>query len=183
MGIITRRNGKIIIMLGFLLGIAGAVGVISTAAVLGHEPDWAYNPAALTFSFLFIIGPMLTVLGIPVLVISILMWPRTCKKMNNILKIVRHVKIDTIAQQLSVSEKEVIQAVARLQSNGEPITIDHSINEVIYDHALLPPPPQFAEVKTPPIKSTTVEWTSYEKLSMILGVTGIVISVILTLLR
>lgn len=122
----------------------------------------------------FLLGPALAVVGLPLFIIGA---KRIPSKLMEILKssvpMRARAKIGFLAQHLAINEKDVISTVSRLRSNGEPISIDYSTSEVIYNPTLSPPS---AKIKKPSM-------TSYEKLTVICTILGIVVGIITILLK
>ena len=183
MGIITKRKGKILMMLGMLLIITGFIGGMTLYGMF--EGDLYAMPTIyrsldtiLILSFIPI-GPMLAVIGTLVFIVS----SRRARPHALLMSLLKssvdmRTKISFLVQQLGINEKKVINTISRLRSNGEPVSIDYSTLEVIYNPTLLPSP---TKAEKPSIPPTTVEkpsMTSYEKLSVVLTILTIVISII-----
>jgi len=175
MGIVTKRNGKILIGLGVLLIITGFFGIEILYALYG-ESSYAH---ALGLSLLsgfcfFVLGPMFAVIGIPLFIIGAKRLP---SKLMGIFtsgpQIRTCAKISFLAQQLAIKEKDVTSIISRLKSNGEPVSIDYSTSEVIYDPTLLSPS---TKIKKPSM-------TLYEKLTVIFTIIGIISSFVIALLK
>jgi len=163
--------------LGLLLIFIGvSVGVISHR--MFHQVHIITYEQLLVYSIVsidgFILGLVLAGVGIPMFIIGA---KRIPSKLMDILKSSMHIraraKISFLAQQLGTNEKDVIGTVSRLRSNGEPILIDDSTSEVIYNPTLLSPS---KEIKKPSM-------TLYEKLTVILTILGILVSIIVTLMK
>ena len=141
MGIITKRNGKILMILGILLIITGSIGTGILGAMFGDF--LSMPPIYMSLDAIFIlsiipIGPTLAVIGILIFIVSSRRIP---SKLMDILKtsVDTRTKISFLAQQLGINEKDVISTIFKLRSKGEPILISHSTSEVIYSPTLPPP--------------------------------------------
>lgn len=178
MGIVTKRNGKILMMLGVLLIVIGFLGVtfMPSDVYRGQVEQTGIYPwyTIILLQMVVLIGPVIAVVGIPVFIMGA---RRVPSKLIDILKssvpMRTRAKISFLTQQLSIKEKDVISTVSRLRSNGEPIPIDDSTSEVIYNPTLLSPS---TKIKKPSM-------TSYEKLTVIFTILGILVSVIVALLK
>jgi len=173
MGIITKRNGKILMGLGVLLIITGFFGMEILYVMFGESSTYLGLGMVFAFCF-FVLGPMFAVIGIPLFIIGA---KRAPLKLMGIFQSGPHIrtraKISFLAQQLAIKEKDVISTVSRLKSNGEPVSIDYSTSEVIYDPTLLSPSTE--------IKKASM--TLYEKLTVVFTIIGIIVSIIIALLR
>ena len=154
MRIATKRNGKILMILGVLLIVIGLFGFEILIAMFG-EPA-IYTPLAGLFIYLlFLIGPPIALVGIPLFIVGARRLP---SKLMELLKgdanLRTRARIGFLAQQLGISEKDVVSTVFRLRSNGEPILIDNSALEVIYNPTLSPPTahPSQLEVEAKPLE-------------------------------
>jgi hypothetical protein len=176
MGFITKRKGKILMLLGVLLIIVGFFGItmIPRSVYEQAEQTGTYPWYTIVLSFVFILGPFVAVVGIPVFIIGA---KRAPLKLMDIFKSSSHIrtraKISFLAQQLAIKEKDVISTVSRLRSNGEPVSIDYSTSEAIYDPTLLSPS---TKIKKPSM-------TLYEKLTVIFTILSIIVSIIIALLK
>ena len=171
-GIITKRNGKILMLLGVLLIITGFFGM-TTLAVMFEGDFYAmptiYKSLDAIFVFSFIpIGPMLAVIGILMFIVSSRRArARPHALLMSLLKssVDMRTKISFLAQQLAINEKDVISTISRLRSNGEPVLIDYSTLEVIYNPTLSPPttpspptaPPSQPEMEAKPLEKPVQE--------------------------
>jgi hypothetical protein len=126
MEIVTRRNGKLLIMLGLLSIPAGFTGVGVSAS---RELD-------MVFTALLVFGPFLAMFGIPIFIISTRRLP---SKLMFVLRRNRRMKISSVAQELAIGEQDVERIVSKLMSGGEPIQIDYSTSEVNYNPQLSSP--------------------------------------------
>jgi hypothetical protein len=173
MGIVTKRNGKILMILGMLLIVTGLFGSMMLYAMFGEES--AYTPLAGFFIFLlFFIGPPIALVGIPLFIIGAKRLP---SKLMDLLKsginIQTRAKISFLAQQLAINERDVVDIISRLRSNGQPISIDHSTMDAIYNPELLA---SSAKIRKPSM-------TLYEKLTVIGSLLSILVSIIVALLK
>jgi len=179
MRIITKRNGSILMASGVLLTFIGVFGGAFYYSLYGKS--WTYTPLGLVLAFFMILaGPTLSIVGIFLFITGTLYLRKVPLKLIGILRNNTHAKISLLAQQLAINERN-LEHIFRLQLSGEPILIDRSTSEVIYNPAL-PPPPTLsfpsAEVEEP-----STGWTLYEKLSIIISIIGILASIIVALLR
>jgi len=157
MRIATKRNGKILMLLGVLLIVIGFFGIIMTPRSVYEQAEQTsiYPWYTIILSFMVLLGPFIAVVGIPVFIIGA---KRVPSKLMNILKSSPHIrtriKISFLAQQLGINEKDVVSTVSRLRSNGEPILIDNSTLEVIYNPTLSPPTahPSQLEMEAKPLE-------------------------------
>ena len=170
MGIASKRNGKILMGFGLLLIAIGFIGFEALIAMFGEAS--IYTPLSGLFVFLLVlIGPVIALVGIPLFIIGSKRLP---SKLMEILKSTKdkRAKVSFLSQQLDISEKDVISTLSRLKSNGEPILIDDSTLEAVYNSTLSP---QSTKIKKPSM-------TFYEKLTVILTIIGILVSILVALL-
>lgn len=177
MGIVTKRNGKILMGLGITVSIISFLIMIIFPNLLWTRigEEYVYYPLAhIVYSCFFFVGPFVAVVGIPLFVVGARRIPsRLMQTLKGETHIRTRTKISFLAQQLAIKEKDVISLVSRLRSNGEPISIDGSRSEVIYDPALSPPS---AKIKKPSM-------TLYEKLTVIFTIVSIFVTIIITFLK
>jgi hypothetical protein len=176
MGFITKRKGKILMLLGVLLTVIGFLGIIMTPRSVYEQAEQTgtYPWHTTTLSFVFVLGPFVAVVGIPVFIIGA---KRAPMNLMGIFKsgphICTRVKISFLAQQLAIKEKDVISTISRLKSNGEPVSIDYSTSEAIYDPTLSSPS---TKIKKPSM-------TLYEKLTVVFTIISVIVSIIIALLK
>lgn len=176
MGIVTKRNGKILMGLGITMSIISFLIMIIFPNLLWTRigEEYVYYPLAHIVYSCFFVGPFVAVVGIPLFVVGARRIPsRLMQTLKGETHIRTRTKISFLAQQLAIKEKDVISLVSRLRSNGEPISIDGSRSEVIYDPALSPPS---AKIKKPSM-------TLYEKLTVIFTILSIFVTIIITFLK
>lgn len=157
MRIVTKLNGKILMILGVLLLAIGFFGIVllgtMTSVYEQAEQTSIYPWYTIVLSFMVLLGPFIAVIGIPVFIIGA---KRIPSKLMEILKrspLMRtRIKIRFLAQQLGISEKDVVSTVSKLRSKGEPVSIDDSTLEVIYNPTPSRPtaPPSQLEIETRP---------------------------------
>ena len=172
MGIITKRNG--LLRLGITITIISFLVMMFFPDLLFTKigEEYVYTPLANIVYSCFFLGPILTVIGIPVYIIAS---KRKPSKLMNILKSSADMrtKISFLSKHLRTDEKDVVHTVSKLRSNGVPILIDDSTLEVVYNPALSPPS---TEIRKPAL-------TLHEKLEVILSILAILVTVIVALLK
>jgi len=173
MGIVTKRNGKILMILGVLLIVIGFLGYEILIEIFGEAVIW--TPLAGLFIYLLVlIGPPIALVGIPLFIVGARRIPsRLMQTVKGETDIRTRCNIGFLAQQLGIKEKDVRSTVSRLRSNGEPISIDVSTSEVIYNPALSPPS---TKIKKPSM-------TLYEELGVIFTILSILITSIIAFLK
>jgi len=177
---LTRKNGKILMIVGFLLFSAGFLGGM-VLYLASKNPNWGHTPLGLVLVLLvFPIGPVVGLIGFPVYLIGARRWPRRYDQLVNLLRIDLRVRLDHLAEELTVSQQEVLSVVSRLRLEGEPITFDQSTSEVIYKPVSTQPSAMVDRQSES--KTATSRWPTYEKVSVILAITGIIVGVLLRIL-
>lgn len=176
MEIATKRKGKIMIRLGISMTILSFLALVFFPDFLYKKigEEYIYYPWGHIAFICFFLGPVIAVIGIPLFIIGARRLPSKVMELLKSNMLMRsRAKISFLAKQLRINEKEVISIVSRLRLAGEPVSIDLPTEEAIYDPTLLPP---FIGIKKPSM-------TLYEKMTVILAILGILISVIIALLR
>lgn len=174
MGIIMKRNGSILTRLGIATTIISLlIGIFFPNLLFTKvEEEYVYTPLANIVYSCWIIGPILVVVGIPIYIVGA---KRVQSRMMEILKsnIYARFKISFLAGKIGINEKDVESTIYKLRSNGEPVLIDHSTGEVIYNPTL----------STPSTKIKKPSLTLHEKLEVIISIISIFISILLALLK
>ena len=178
MGIVTKRNGKILMMLGVLLVVIGFLGVLFMPPDVyrGQFEQTGRYPwyTIILTQMIVTIGPSIAVVGIPLFIVGARRIPsRLMQTLKGEMDIRTRCSIGFLAQQLGIKEKDVRSTISRLRSNGEPISIDVSTSEVVYDPALSPPS---TKIKKPSM-------TSYEKVTVIFTILSILITILIAFLK
>lgn len=180
MPIVTRRNGKLLLILGLLLTAVGFIGGMLTYSITRNR-NWGFTPLGGVLIVLEVpVGPSLFLAGISILVVSGRRGREVRTKLLNILKIDLHSELESLARQLGIAENDVVAAVHKLRSEGVPITIEKSTSEIVYNPSLLE--------RSKPSRHRAVgkffaEWNSYEKASLFIAVAGILVGILLQILR
>lgn len=190
MRLITKRFGRLLIVLGLLVTAIGVLG--GTIYYSAYGERWAYTPLGLLLAFcMILIGPALSLIGIPIFIISVVHLRRMSSKLMVILKNTMHTKTVSLTQQLSIDEQDLKQIIFTLQSNGEPIYVDYATTEVTYGAALPPLPAPYDRHYTPYVgpssqkeaKKTSQGMSAYEKLTIVISIVSILAGIIVALLR
>ena len=117
------------------------------------EQTGTYPWDTIFFSWLILLGPFMAVAGIPLLIIGVVRTRRQPSKLMRILKSNAHMrtraKISFLAEQLGTNERDVIGIIYRLRSSGQPISVDLSTFEAIYNPASSPTAPPSPSITRP----------------------------------
>jgi len=185
MGIVRKRNGKILMILGVLFIVFAFFGIIIIPRSVYEQAEQTriYPWYTTMLGLMFMLGPIIAVVGIPLFIIGAKRMP---SKLILILKSCEDMraKISFLAQQLAINEKDVISTISRLKSRGEPVSIDDSTFEALYAPTLSPPTrPRESSSQLKVKRRHEPSMTLYEKLGVILTIISIIVSIIVALLK